>query len=143
MAPTLRGHDWQSGDLVLTERVSYWFRRPHRWEVVAFRASDGQQVMKRVIGLPGEHVAMRRDGQILIDGRSVERPAALLSMRYLPQGTLMAEKSAACGDGYYVLGDCSADSDDSRFNAPVRPDQLIGRAWLILAPGGRRGFVNP
>jgi hypothetical protein len=55
----------------------------------------------------------------------------------------MAEKSAACGAGYYVLGDCSADSDDSRYNAPVRPDQLIGRAWLILAPGGRRGFVNP
>ena len=36
MKPTLRGEDMKSGDLVLTERVSYCFRRPRRWEVVAF-----------------------------------------------------------------------------------------------------------
>ena len=104
MAPTLRGHDWQSGDLVLTERVSYWFRRPHRWEVVTFRTNDGVQVMKRVIGLPGEHVQMRRDGQILIDGRAVERPAELHVIRYLPQRQLDGREVGGLRRGLLRVG---------------------------------------
>ena len=143
MAPTLCGNNWQSGDLVLTERVSYWFRPPRRWEVIAFRNQDGVQVMKRVIGLPGEQVQMRRGGQILIGGEPVALPPALEFLKYFPFGNLFGDRRAACDDGYYVLGDFSRDSDDSRFNGPVRPDQLVGRAWLILAPRGRRGFVNP
>jgi len=42
-----------------------------------------------------------------------------------------------------VLGDDSADSDDSRFNGLVSPGDIIGRAWLILRPIDRFGFVNP
>ena len=44
-----------------------------------------------------------------------------------------------CGDGYFVLGDDSRDSDDSRFNAPVSPGDVVGRAWLILAPENTAG----
>jgi signal peptidase I len=143
MAPTLRGHDWRSGDLVLTEKVSYWFRGPRRWEVVTFRSSDGVQVMKRVVGLPGEHVQIRRGGQIVIDGRPIEQPAELSSIHYFPIDRVIADKSVACGEGYFVLGDHTFDSDDSRYNDPMRPDQVIGRSWLIVGPSGRRGFVNP
>ena len=64
MAPTLRGHDRRTGDLVLTERVSLRFRQPRRWEVIAFQMEDGTQVMKRVVGLPGERVEPRRGGRI-------------------------------------------------------------------------------
>lgn len=142
MSPTLQGRDREGGDLVLTERVSYWLRRPRRWEVITFRTPEGTQIMKRVVGLPGEHVQMRRDGGIVIDGKPVEKPAELSFLHYFPFGNVIADKSAACGDGYYVLGDYSRDSDDSRFNGPVKPKQVVGRAWLIVAPGGRRGFVH-
>ncbi|MCE5268626.1 MAG: signal peptidase I [Planctomycetaceae bacterium] len=143
MAPTLRGENWQTGDLVLSERVSYWLRRPRRWEIITFRTAEGMQVMKRVIGVPGERVEVRRDGQIIINGQPLERPADLDFLHYFPAGNLLRKEPVECGDGYYLLGDNALDSDDSRFNPPVRPDQLIGRAWLILAPAGRRGFVNP
>ena len=144
MAPTLKGHDWQSGDVVLSERISYWFRRPRRWELIAFRNAQGVQVMKRVVGLPRERVQMLRGGHILIDGQPIERPGPLAWLEYFPYGNLTSDKPPAeCGDGYYVLGDQSRDSDDSRFNGPVQPDQLRGRPWLILAPSQRRGFVNP
>ena len=143
MKPTLLGEDVKSGDLVLTERVSPWFRRPHRWEVITFRRDDGVQVMKRVVGLPGEKIQMRRGGLIVIDGKEIAVPDALGFLKYFPFGNLIENKTVDCGDGYFVLGDYSQDSDDSRFNGPVRPAEMVGRAWMILAPAGRRGFINP
>ncbi len=110
---------------------------------MTFRNNDGVQVMKRVIGLPGERVQMRRSGQILIDGQPAEPPAGLDFLHYFPAGNVLADKPVACGSGYFVLGDNAMDSDNTRFNEPVRPEQVIGRAWLILGPAGRRGFVNP
>jgi signal peptidase I len=142
MAPTLQGEKAAVADLVLTERISYWFRQPRRWEVITFRNDDGIQIMKRVIGLPGERVGMRRGGRIFIDGREIHLPEQLGFLKYFPYGNLLDNEYVPCGDGYYVLGDYSRDSVDSRFNGPVRPDQLIGRAWLILAPSPRRGFIN-
>jgi signal peptidase I len=142
MAPTLRGEDWQSGDCVLTEKVSYWLRQPRRWEVVTFRTREGVQVMKRVIGLPGEHVQMRRGGQLVIDGKSLDVPAELSFLHYFPFGNVVEDHVVECKDGYYILGDNSNDSDDSRFNGPVWPEQVIGRAWLIVAPSGHRGFIR-
>lgn len=144
MSPTLQGNDWRGGDLVLTERVSYWFRRPRRWEVMTLRNRNGMQVMKRVVGLPGERVQMLAGGEIVIDGQAIARPPQLDQLDYFPFGNLTSDKPPVeCGAGYFVLGDFSRDSDDSRFNGPVETDQLMGRAWLILAPAGRRGFVNP
>ena len=143
MKPTLVGEDVKSGDLVLTERVSLRFRQPHRWEVIAFRRDDGVQIMKRVVGLPGEKVQMRRSGQIVIDGGELAVPASLSFLKYFPYGNLIEDKAVDCGDGYFVLGDFSRDSDDSRFNGPVHPSDVVGRAWVILAPAGRRGFINP
>jgi len=143
MKPTLLGEDVKTGDLVLTERVSLWFRRPCRWEVITLRRDDGVQIMKRVVGLPGEKIQMRRSGQIVIDDKEITTPDALGFLRYFPFGNLVDNKTVDCGDGYFVLGDYSQDSDDSRFNGPVRPAEIVGRAWLILAPNGRRGFVNP
>jgi signal peptidase I len=143
MKPTLRGEGLKSGDLVLTERVSGWFRQPRRWEVIAFRRDDGVQVMKRVVGLPGEKIQMRREGRIVINGEEIAVPEPLAFLKYFPFGNLVENKSVDCGDGYYVLGDDSVDSDDSRFNGPVRPAEMVGRAWLILAPAEHRRFVNP
>ena len=142
MSPTLQGHDWQSGDWVLTEKISFWFRRPHRWEVVTFRNNDGMQVMKRVVGLPGETVQMKPDEQLVINGEPIELPEGLGFLHYCPYGNLVSGKSVACKDGYFILGDNTRDSDDSRFNGPLPPDQMIGRAWLIVATGEHRGFIR-
>ena len=143
MKPTLLGENVRSGDLVLTERVSRWFRQSRRWEVITLRRDDGVQVMKRVVGLPGEKIQMRRGGQIVIDGEEIAAPDALRFLKYVPVDKVSENKSVDCGDGYFVLGDHTLDSDDSRYNGPVRPAEMIGRAWLILAPAARRGFINP
>ena len=140
MAPALKGTNYSNGDRVLTEKVSRWFRRPRRWEVVTYLNDEGIRVMKRVVGLPGETVQINRAGGVLINGQAIENPNAP-DRKYLAFGNVIADKSAACGDGYYVLGDDTKDSDDSRFNGPVTSDRIVGRAWLIVAPWSRFGFV--
>jgi signal peptidase I len=142
MGPTLQGTNAHNGDWVLTEKVSYWFRKPRRWEVVTFLSDEGSQIMKRVAGLPGERVRLR-DDRVVVDGAEPPRPGSLAALRHYPYGSLYRGAEAACGDGYFVLGDDSADSLDSRYEGPVKPASVIGRAWLIVWPPERAGLVNP
>lgn len=142
MSPTLKGTDRSNGDWVLTERVSYWFRHPRRWEIVTFRSSEGLQVMKRVAGLPCESVSVA-DHAVSINHKSIAAPGEVQAVKYLACGNLRNGRSCPCGDGYYVLGDCSEDSQDSRFDGPIADKQVIGRAWLIVWPPSRIRFLTP
>jgi signal peptidase I len=141
MAPTLEGRA-SKHDSVLTEKISYRFRQPRRWEVIAFSDEDGTQIMKRVIGLPGEKVQMLPHGRIFIDDKEISPPPELDFLDYFPFGNLADKKVVDCEDGYYVLGDFSRDSGDSRFTGPIKPKQLIGRPWIIVFPGNRCGFIR-
>lgn len=143
MAPTLKGTSIKNGDHVLAERVSFWFRDPWRWEVIMYFSPEGTRVMKRVVGLPGETISLPREGELLIGGERVMPPDANSKYWYAPQGNLTQGRSVSCGDGYYLLGDSTSDSDDSRFNGPLPADKVAGRAWLIVWPWERMGFVNP
>ncbi|TWT33417.1 signal peptidase I [Blastopirellula retiformator] len=141
MAPTLVGTNPDDGDRVITEKVTRWFRRPRRWEVITFISDIGDKRMKRVVALPGETVQMDRSGELLVDGKPVEFPPSL-DLKYLKFGNLVDGHPIPCGDGYYVLGDDLKDSDDSRFNGPVPPQRIVGRAWLIVGPTDRFGWVR-
>jgi signal peptidase I len=141
MSPTLQGTSVDNGDRVVTEKVSYWFRAPRRWEVITFTNAVGEKRMKRVAGLPGENVQMLTLRELLIDGQPIEIPPSL-NNKYLRYGNLKDGKPLPCGDGYYVLGDDLRDSDDSRFNGPTPATHVVGRAWLIVWPFARFGFVN-
>ena len=84
MKPTLQGENVKTGAW-FSERISYWFRRPRRWNLIAFRRDDGVQVMKRVIGLPGEKVQMRRGGKTVIDGLEQAVPEKLRFLCTFPR----------------------------------------------------------
>jgi signal peptidase I len=142
MSPTLQGTRLEDGDWILTEKLSYRLRRPRRWEVVTFTDQEGRQIMKRVVALPGEHVSLR-DREVCIDGVPVRRPHSIEHLRYYDYGNLHNGAAVSAGDGYYVLGDHSGDSQDSRFEGPLGRDRITGRAWLIVWPLGRIGFVTP
>ncbi|HEV3140874.1 MAG TPA: signal peptidase I [Vicinamibacterales bacterium] len=145
MAPTLQGNSTADGDYVLTERITYRVRAPRRWEVIMFPEPELQvQVMKRVVGLPGETVTLNQGTQTFsINGAAIARPQSLMTIKYLAFGGLAAGKAAQAGNGYYVLGDFSADSQDSRWLGPVSPGQIQGRPWLVVWPPSHIRFVNP
>ena len=75
----------QSGDYLLADRLTYNFRRPERGEIVVFKTSgipnfarDRYQIppdefyIKRLVGLPGEHVQIGDDRHLIIDGRRLD-----------------------------------------------------------------------
>ena len=115
---------YATGDLVLVESLSYRLRRPGRFEVVVIHdpAEPGRLAIKRIVGLPGETVAVE-DGTLLVDGRPVAAPVRLPAYA----GTVRT------GDGYYVLGDNPAGSADSRTYGPVPPEFIVGRVLFALA----------
>jgi len=144
MAPTLMGENKEFGerDWVLTEKVSYWFRAPRRWEVVRLQLPDETQVSKRLVGLPGETVSVR-DLKLVINGSIKTPPASLSFLRYYGWGNLNQGQEVDCGDEYYYLGDDVRDTIDSRMEGTIGSDAIVGRVWLIVWPWERIGFVNP
>jgi signal peptidase I len=141
MSPALQGACYQFGDRILSEKWTVHLRAPRRWEIYAYHDDENQPVMKRVVGLPGERITIR-DHQVWINGRPISRPAELAPVRYHAFGNLANGQEVECHDGYYMLGDASADSQDSRFTGVVNGDRLEARPWLILGPSDRFGWVR-
>jgi signal peptidase I len=144
MSPTLQGTSSSDGDWVISEKISYWFRNPHRWEVVRFVNDDGILVMKRVGGLPGETIGVDDIGRAVINGKPLDFPQSLSFLHYYPFGPHLHDgKQAPCGEGYFVFGDDSKDSQDSRYDGPIAGSRIKSRAWIRVWPWARVGWVNP
>jgi signal peptidase I len=141
MAPALKGTSYENGDRVLLERVTTWFRAPRRWEIYHYIDSDGNAVAKRIVGLPHERVSMRNH-RIFINGKELPVVANLRSIKYYDYGSLANGREVDCGDGYFMLGDASIDSHDSRFTGPVTRDRFRSRAWCVLWPPRSIAFVK-
>ena len=142
MGPTLSDEGQPGSDWLLSERVTYLFRNPRRWEVVQFETNDHLLVAKRVAGMPSEWISIQ-DGHVNINGKLAPYPESLKWLKHIPYGNLYRSKAAACGNGYFVLGDDTRDSADSRMDGPVAPKRILSRTWLIVWPPSRIGFVNP
>jgi signal peptidase I len=129
------------GDHVLVNRFLYapvsfaWERRllpireVRRGDVVVFKHPPGpeQDFIKRVIGLPGETVALSR-GQLLIDGVPVSEPYLAEDERFGP-----SFGPVEVGPGqYFLLGDHRSRSSDSREWGTASAELIKGRAFMIL-----------
>ena len=94
MEPTYR-----SGSLNLVNRLAYRYRKPARGDIVGIKLA-GPHVMyvKRIIGLPGEHLSIER-GQVYINGAPLTEPYVKNRREWdVPEVTLTARE-------YYVIGD--------------------------------------
>jgi signal peptidase I len=137
MEPTLHGCPGCTPDRVLVDKVTYRFRDPHRGEVVVFdrpanlRATE-DELIKRVIGLPGETVS-GHDNAVYIDGRRLDEPYVNAACN----GTRDFTSVVVPKGEVFMMGDNRCDSSDSRVFGPVRINTIVGRAFLILWPPGR------
>lgn len=126
--------NFQTGELVIIEKVSYFNNRPiKRGDVVAARfPADPQntRLIKRVIGLPGEFIEMR-DGQFHVDNQPLKE-------RYqISPGTppyTEARQTLLGQDEYFLVGDNRPGSSDSRLWGPVQRQDIQGRAAFVLFP---------
>lgn len=135
--------NFQNGEYLLTDKISYRFRDPQRGEVVIFKAPKNPEFdyIKRVVGLPGEHVKIEK-GMIYINGKP-------LAEQYLPREPVFAGQFLQEGqeiilgrEEYFVLGDNRNHSSDSRDWGTVTKDGIIGRALLRYWPIKEVGLIN-
>ena len=127
MLPTL-----QEQDRVLVNKLSYDLHGVNRGDIVVFESPQAEgeirDLIKRVIGLPGETVEAR-DGRILIDGQPIVED-------YLGPGitTGPLEPQTVPAGHYFVMGDNRGNSKDSRFFGPIPESVIVGRAFVKVWP---------
>jgi signal peptidase I len=135
--------NFYNGEYLLADKVSYHFGEPRRGDVVIFKHSDTADYIKRVIGIPGDTVAVR-DGSIYINGEKLEESAYLGSGVYTDPGTFLREgEEITIEKGeYFVCGDNRQHSSDSRTFGPIERVAIKGRAMIIYWPFKRLSIID-
>lgn len=116
------------------------FRPPKRGEIVVFVSPEDPKkaFIKRFIASGGETVEIS-NGKLLVDGKVVDEPPAFRKVYYYNRGDfgLEGKPIKVPKDSYFMLGDNSASSKDSRYWGFVPKNYLIGKAVLIILPFNR------
>ena len=123
MRPTL-----QDGEYILVNKLAYKFSEPKRGDIIVFifPVNPAEDLIKRIIGVPGDTVAVQ-DGVLSVNGAVVDEPYINAPPAYygswqVPEGNL------------FVLGDNRNDSRDSHQWGLLPVENVIGRSVLIYWP---------
>jgi signal peptidase I len=158
-------------DKILVQKVSYWAGDVDRGDIVVFddpggwldeddskaprnvvqKALEkvglfpsGGHLIKRVIGVGGDHIVCCTDGKLTVNGTTLDEP-------YTLDKTSTADPTfdVKVPDGrLWVMGDNRGNSEASpqHIGEPgggfIKESSVVGRAWLRLWPLGRAGFVD-
>jgi len=138
MEPTL-----EIGDRVFVNKLSYDFHGIRRGDIVVFTLPPGESagpdindLIKRVIGLPGETI-QSVGNQIYINGKP-------LTESWLPAGTALGPpvpRQVIPADHYFLMGDNRSNSRDSRYFQAIPGKLIVGRAFVRIWPLSRLGFL--
>jgi signal peptidase I len=136
MVPTLR-----VGDRLVVEKVSYHLHPPHHGDIIVFEPpaslqlqgyKPGQAFIKRVIGEPGDTIAVTQ-GKVLRNHAALREPYIAAPPTYF-----MGEVTVP-PDTVFVMGDNRNNSNDSHLWGFLPQQNIIGRAWMRFFPFDRLG----
>src|SRR5699024_4953494 len=148
MQPTLNDQD-----KMIVNKFIYYIKDPERFDIVIFHANEEKDFIKRVIGLPGEHVKVE-DDVLYIDEEEVEQPfigtnKGNETVYPISTNDFTLEELSGHYDvippGYFlVLGDNRNNSTDSRSSSLglVSKEQIVGKTTFIFWPLDRVHIVK-
>jgi signal peptidase I len=143
MEPTL-----QIGDRIVVSKLSYDLHAVHAGDIVVFSRPPAENcggppvpdLVKRVVGLPGQTISLNGHGYVEINGRRLPEtwlPASKQGTTYPgPSGTPynLARPYKIPANDYFVMGDNRQDSCDSRFWGPIPKSLIVGKVDLRFWP---------
>jgi signal peptidase I len=138
MKPTLH-----IGDRILVNKLSVDFGSINVGDVIVFKAppkvhclEDGiTDLVKRVIGLPGQHLTSKGN-TVYVNGKALKEPWTYFSTIGTPIGHVTVPRGS-----YFVMGDNRANSCDSRVWGTVPRSDIIGKVFVRIWPPSRTGFI--
>lgn len=144
MMPTL-----ENGNRMIVNKIGYEVGEPDRYDIVVFHAPEQKDYIKRIIGLPGDHVAYEND-QLYINGKPQPEPYLETYKNEINEGTLTEDftleertEMTVIPDGYvFVMGDNRRYSKDSRLIGVISVEEIIGSTSLIFWPPNEMGLVK-
>jgi len=127
--------NFETGDYLIIDEISYRFRNPERGEVVVFKYPKNlsQRYIKRIIGLPGETIEIK-GGKVIIsngEGNQVLDESGYLPDNLLTPGNVRVSLNEK---EYFVLGDNRLSSSDSRYWGTLPRANIIGRVYFRAWP---------
>jgi signal peptidase I len=128
----------RSADRIICNKT----KRPMRWDAIVIKYPKDTSILysKRLVGLPGERIEIR-DGAAWVNGEKLSSPGHLGPIRYSATedafGEPMPFEVTLDADEFFVLGDHTQRSADSRHWGPVRRDLIVGVVDLIYWPPNR------
>ncbi|MEI6291165.1 MAG: signal peptidase I [Chloroflexota bacterium] len=132
MTPTL-----QNGEFVLVNRLAYRMGVPQRGDIIVFHFPvdpGSQDLIKRVIGLPGDRI-MVANGIVWVNGQKLIEP-------YIAEAPLYGGAWEVPADELFVLGDNRNDSSDSHSWGMLPINEIVGKAVFIYWPFPEWKIIN-
>ena len=129
---------YHNGEHLIANKIVYSYSKPKRGDVVIFKYSAEQDFIKRIIGMPGDVVALK-DGRYYINGVILDESAYLNNTVYTSGGEYLreGEETTVPEKMYFVSGDNRPHSSDSRAFGPIGVNEIKGKVWLIYFPMDR------
>jgi signal peptidase I len=123
MRPTL-----EDGEFVLVSKLSYIWGDVKRGDIVVFHfpLNPDEELIKRVIGLPGDRILVE-DGKVYVNNQLVNEP-------YIAQPPLYSGRWRVAENHLFVLGDNRNNSNDSKDWGLLPMENVVGKAILIYWP---------
>lgn len=135
-----------TGDMVFSEKISYYFRDPEYGDIVTFADPEipSRVLIKRVIATEGQTISLQ-DGNVYVDGVLLNEPYTQGQPTYpltTAYGTEITYPYTVPEGHIWVMGDNRTNSQDSRYYGAVDASTVNGKAVLTYWPLDHFGLLT-
>jgi signal peptidase I len=135
------------GDMVFSEKVSYYLHGPERGDIITFTDPEvsTRTLIKRVVATGGQTVDLL-DGKVYVDGQPIDEPYTggkpSYALSRTASGVNISYPYTVPEGSVWVMGDNRTESQDSRYFGAIPVNTISGRAAMVYWPLSSFGLLS-